>query len=162
MKKESVPPGTPPRSPLPRGLRRELLLYVEDDDDNWDIAELRLAKTFTLLRAANDEEACKLVRTRRHEIDIILMDIELRGSVLNGVELTALLRGNALPDRELPDYAQRLPPISKPIIYVTAHDARFSTAQLLRSGADKVIPKPVDFGDLRRALSELLMARTQG
>src|SRR4051812_16758177 len=79
------------RPSLADGIRKELLLYVEDDDDNWEVAELRLSKSYDLVRAATDEQACRLIRERRAEIDVILMDIELRGSELNGFELTELL-----------------------------------------------------------------------
>jgi len=158
---DALPPEA--RSRLPRGLRPEVLLYVEDDDDNWEVAELRLSKHYALLRAHDDESVCRIVRERRGEIDIILMDIELRGSTLNGVELTELLRGNRVPRRDsLPEYARGLPVLSKPIIYVTAHGARYSNVRLLLSGADKVIAKPVDFTALQVALSELLMERTVG
>lgn len=144
-------------------MRPELILYVEDDDDNWEIAQLRLGKTYEMLRAANAKAACQVVREHRSEIDIILMDIELRGSELNGIELTELLRGNDLPrGSTLPAYARNLPTVSKPIIYVTAHGARYSNAHLLLSGADKVITKPVDFAELQRALTELLLERTTG
>lgn len=142
-------------------LPKELLLYVEDDDDNWEVAELRLGKSYDLLRAANDVDACRLIRERRGDIHAVLMDIELRGSELNGVELTSLLRGNTLPQgRVLPAYARNLPTLSRPVVYVTAHGARYTNVQLLLSGADKVISKPVDFGDLQLALSELLQDRT--
>jgi CheY-like chemotaxis protein len=143
--------------------RRELLLYVEDDDDNWEVAEYRLSEAYDVIRAATAEEACQLVRTRRNEIDLILMDIELRGSDLNGVELTELLRGNSLPaSRSIPAYARNLPPVSKPVIYVTAHGKRYTNVQLMLSGADKVIAKPVNFADLRIAVSELIQDRTSG
>lgn len=150
-------------SKLRRGIRPELILYVEDDDDNWEVAELRLGKTYEMLRAANAEQACQLIRERRTHIDLILMDIELRGSELNGIELTELLRGNRLSRPvTLPDYARNLPVMSKPVIYVTAHGARFTPVTLMLSGADKVISKPVDFAELQRALSELLLERTSG
>jgi CheY-like chemotaxis protein len=164
MRKDSDrPPPSDARSRLPRGLRPDVLLYVEDDDDNWEVAELRLGKHYAMLRARDDEGACRILRERRGEIDIILMDIELRGSTLNGVELTELLRGTHKVQRaDLPAYARGLPVISKPIIYVTAHNARYSNVRLLLSGADKVIPKPGDFTALQVALSELLLDRTVG
>ena len=143
------------------GVRRELLLYVEDDDDNWEVAELRLSMNYDMIRAATDEEACRLISERKEDIDVILMDIELRGSQLNGVELTALLRGDRLAHRgNIPEYARNLPAISKPVVYVTAHGARYTSKQLLLSGADKVIYKPVNFPDLQEALSELIQDRT--
>jgi CheY-like chemotaxis protein len=159
MKRDQVSRG---RESQNIGVRRELILYVEDDDDNWEIAELRLARRYELVRARNDEQACRILRDRHHEIDLILMDIELRGSELNGIELTELLRGNTLPERSLlPSYARNLSPVSKPVVFVTAHGARFTRVQLLLSGADKVITKPVDFADLQVVVRELLAARSK-
>jgi CheY-like chemotaxis protein len=153
-------PGRPRRSAAPHEQPPEVLLYVEDDDDNWEVAELRLSRSYTLLCARSDEEACRILRERRGEIDIVLMDLELRGSALNGIELTSLIRG--IPPRpELPEYARDLPPLSKPVIYVTAHGARYPGGSLLGSGADKVIHKPVNFRELQVALSELLLNRTR-
>lgn len=163
MRRESDLPPPFAQSQLPRGLRPDLLLYVEDDDDNWEVAQLRLRKYYELLRAKSAEEACDIVRKRRGEIAVILMDIELRGSELNGMELTELLRGNR-PQRDepLPSYAQNLPVLSKPIVYLTAHGARYSKLRLMLTGADKVIAKPVDFAELQIALSEMLLERTAG
>lgn len=163
MRRDNEPPPRPQSTKPPRGRRLDVLLYVEDNDDNWEVAELRLGRHYTMLRAIDDESACRVVRERRGEIDIILMDIELRGSELTGVELTELLRGNSLPrERVLPNYARNLPVTSKPIVYVTAHGARYSSVRLLLSGAERVITKPVDFNALQIALSELLpMDRTR-
>lgn len=72
------------------------------------------------------------------------------------------MRGNPIPrNGPLPSYARNLPVISKPIVYVTAHGARYSNVRLLLSGADRVITKPVDFNALQLALSEMLMERTR-
>jgi CheY-like chemotaxis protein len=140
--------------------RRDVLLYVEDDDDNWDVAVLRLSANYELLRATNAEQACAVLKERRHDIELILMDIELRGSDLNGVELTKLLRGEPLLDKPLPDYAHDLPLISKPIVFVTAHGAKYTRVQLILAGAEQVIPKPVDFESLQNAVAEITQGRT--
>lgn len=50
--------------------------------------------------------------------------------------------------------------MSKPVIYVTAHGSRYTNVQLMLSGADKVITKPVNFADLCQAVSELIQDRT--
>jgi CheY-like chemotaxis protein len=163
MRRDRSELPSPVRSRPSAALERELLLYVEDDDDNWEVAEYRLSDSYELLRASNAEQACQIVRARRAEIDLILMDIELRGSDLNGVELTELLRGNSLPaDRIVPAYARNLPLLSKPVIYVTAHGKQYTHVRLMLSGADKVITKPVDFAELRDAVSELIQNRTHG
>jgi CheY-like chemotaxis protein len=150
----------PKRTSLPGRVRRELLLYVEDDDDNWEVAEFRLAETYDMLRASTAEQACEILRTRGHEIDLVLMDIELRGSDLNGVELTALMRGNNRA-RDLPAYARGLPIVSKPVVYVTAHGKRYTNVALMLSGADQVITKPVNFDELRAALTSLALKRSK-
>jgi CheY-like chemotaxis protein len=93
------------------------------------------------------------------EIQLILMDIELRGSDLSGVELTKLLRGDAASSAT-PSYARNLRPISKPIVFVTAHSAKHTRVQLMLAGAEQVISKPVDFEELQNAIYELTGERT--
>jgi CheY-like chemotaxis protein len=139
------------------GERRDLILYVEDDDENWDVAEYRLAASYDMLRAANAKEACRIVSQRERDITLILMDIELRDSDLDGIELTALLRGKPLT-RQPPPYAQGLPLVTKPIIFVTAHSVRYTDIELMLFGADKVIPKPVKFDTLTLALTSLQLS----
>lgn len=136
---------------------RPCFLYVEDDDENWQVAELRLAQDFDLIRAVSSREACRILKARGGELMGILMDIELRGSDLNGIELTELFRGKR-PTKALPDYAQGLPTFTNPIIFVTAHGVRYSDVELMLFGADRVIPKPVNFSTLTLALQSIQLA----
>ncbi|MDB4977102.1 MAG: hypothetical protein JWN48_5443 [Myxococcaceae bacterium] len=136
---------------------RARLLYVEDDDENWHVAELRLAEDFDLVRAASSREACRIVKESAGELMAILMDIELRGSELNGIELTELFRGKR-PNKLLPDYTKGVPTFTNPIIFVTAHGARYSDVELMLFGADRVIPKPVNFNALSLALQSIQFA----
>ena len=144
----------------PGNVHREQVLYVEDDDSNWRVAELRLSQGYDLMRASTCEQACRVVQLRGPQLAAILMDIELRGSELNGIELTELFRGKRLA-RELPAYARNLPAVTQPIIFVTAHGARYTDVQLMLFGADKVVLKPVDFGALSLAVSALQLARAR-
>jgi CheY-like chemotaxis protein len=139
-----------PRDPR----RRELVLYVEDNDDNWHVARLRLSDGYELVRAADAREACQVLRARGAELSAVLMDIELRGSDLNGLELTELWRGKR-SRAPLPEFAHDLPTLLAPIIFVTAHGAKYADVTLLAAGGDKVIAKPVDFGALSLALTQL-------
>jgi CheY-like chemotaxis protein len=150
-------PRSAPRERANASQRRERLLYVEDNDDNWEVAQLRLSEMYDLVRASSSREACELLR--QQQFDLILMDIELRGSELNGVELTRLLRGDPL-ESQVPDYAADLPAFGKPIVFVTAHGVRFSNDQLLDVGGTRVISKPVDFQELRAAVAELTRSNT--
>ena len=158
MRRDPSDRPAPKRASMQSRSRRELLLYVEDDDDNWEIAVFRLSESYEMLRACTAEQACEILRSRGHEVDIILMDIELRGSDLNGVELTQLMRGNQRSG-PIPAYARGLPTISKPVVYVTAHGKRYTNVALMLSGADRVIAKPVDFDELRNALTGLVLRR---
>jgi CheY-like chemotaxis protein len=78
---------------------------------------------------------------------------------MNGVELAQLLRGKTPSRAALPEYARGIPSLSTPIIFVTAHGAKYSDAQLLLAGGDKIIPKPIDFGALNLALTQLHLSR---
>jgi CheY-like chemotaxis protein len=139
----------------PRAARhRDLVLYVEDNDDNWHVAQLRLSDGYELVRATNAREACQVLGTRGAELSAVLMDIELRGSELNGLELVELMRGKKQRS-SAPEFARDLPALTAPIIFVTAHGAKYADERLLASGADKVIAKPVDFSALSLALTHL-------
>ena len=129
-----------------RGLPRALptILYVEDEDENWTVAELRLRGRFNLVRAATDEQACQAVRDHGHALHAVLMDIQLKGSLLDGVKLCRLFRG-ALDDPELPAFARGCPTITAPIIFVTAYGQRYTEAELRGVGGHMLITKPVDF-----------------
>jgi CheY-like chemotaxis protein len=153
VKKVSQPNSIRPS----RANERERLLYVEDDDENWHVAELRLGGDFELVRAANARDACRVLKDSAGSLMAILMDIELRGSELNGIELTELFRGKR-PTRQLPDYARNMPTFTNPIIFVTAHGARYSDVELMLFGADRVIQKPVNFNALSLALQSIQFA----
>ena len=131
-----------------------LILYVEDEDENWMVAELLLRRSYNLLRARDDREACALVTEKRGDIDAILMDIQLSGSLLDGLKLTRLLRGR-LGASEMPSYAQVVRRINVPIIVVTAYGSRYTEADLIAAGGDAMLPKPVDFVQLTSTLSRL-------
>ena len=133
---------------------RPLVLFVEDDAANALVLRSRLSEELEVLSAQNDLEACDVVRARHAELHCVLMDIELRGSALNGTQLTQLFRGLPL-DVELPAYARDLPVLKHPIIYITAHSAHFDDEQLLHTGADLIMAKPVSFVRLLFALGQV-------
>jgi CheY-like chemotaxis protein len=117
---------------------------------------LRLGKSYELLRAANSRDACRVVQVHRAELYAVLMDIQLVGSDLDGIELAKALRGR--PGPSAPEYAQSLT-IDVPIIFVTAHGAVLAPAIIAAAGADSVLFKPVDFMRLMRALTECHLER---
>jgi CheY-like chemotaxis protein len=144
-------------SPLPSGPglgHKGLILYVEDEDENWLVAELLLRRSYNLLRARDDREACALINEKRDAIEAVLMDIQLAGSVLDGLKLTRLLKGR-LGASEMPSYARMVRKIDVPVIFVTAYGSRYTESDLIASGGDAMLPKPVDFVQLTSTLSRL-------
>ena len=140
-----------------RPKKRPPLLYVEDNDDNWHVTELRLGRSYDLVRAKTDREACKILAEARN-LYAILMDVELSGSRLNGIQLTQLIRGT-LPDSELPDYARNVPLLEVPVLFVTAYGSAYPRSDLLACGADDVLGKPVNFTQMNVALANLYINR---
>src|SRR5262245_50288979 len=69
---------------------RPRILYVEDEDMNWELAEFALRERYHLTRAVDSREVFSLLS--KQTFDLILMDIQLSGSDLNGIEITQILR----------------------------------------------------------------------
>lgn len=133
-----------------------LVLYIEDEDDNFVIAQLRLRGRFRVIRAATDHEACDAVRRHGPELRAILMDLQLKGADLDGFQLMRLFRGQPV-GVPLPVFAQNLPKLSAPVFVLSAYggmlpeDGDVSLAAL-------TFPKPVDYSQLIKALQELPLA----
>lgn len=149
MKK--VAPGTP-GTRKPPALRR--VLYVEDEDENWELAQLWLEGRYELLRARDAQSTCDVVRAAGNTLHAILMDIQLSGSALDGIQLTRLLRGK-LPPSELPAVVGEVPVVQVPIFFVTAYGGRYQESELRAAGGDRLLPKPVDFDSLCAVLDSL-------
>jgi CheY-like chemotaxis protein len=145
--------STPPARPK----KLMPLLYVEDNDDNWHVTELRLSRSYDLVRAKTDREACAIL-AQATNLYAILMDVELGGSRLNGIQLTKLIRGT-LPRAELPEYAQKVPLLEVPVLFVTAYGNAYPRAELLACGADDVLSKPINFTQMNVALANLYINR---
>ena len=95
----SVPPATESDG-------RALVLYVDVDDQSWSLASERLRRAYRLLRAENDRAACDLIRSYGNDLVAVLLDVDLPGSVLDGILLTRIMR------QKVP--AQALPPFARP------------------------------------------------
>lgn len=138
---------------------RQLIAYVEDDDDNWLVAKLHVAERYELVRASTSLQACRLFTELGPRLTAILMDVELRGSELDGVELTMLLRGRLMRN-PLPEYAKNVPKLDVPVIFVTAHGADAASYRLTQAGAAATIHKPVMFNALNLAIADVHLKRT--
>ena len=89
------------------------LLYVEDDSISWLAAEASLEGKYSMFRARNAREAFGLLKD--HSFDIVLMDVQLRNSELDGVVGIAPVRpgvgpGTGIGIPELPPRIDRPAP----------------------------------------------------
>jgi CheY-like chemotaxis protein len=142
----------------PSGRLKLRVLYVEDEDINWQIAAPSLRDKYNLHRAKDARDAVNLIKAEKY--DCILMDIQLVNSYLDGIQLTQVLRGRY--SGTLPDFARELPPwvFDVPIIFVTAYTARYSRDDLVQgSGGSELMGKPVNFVALALTISRLISAR---
>ena len=126
------------------------VLYIEDEDPNWEVTEFMLRAQYELVRAVSAREA--FAKLRASKFDLILMDIQLQGSDLDGIQITRILKGRY--QRPVPWYAQGLV-ADCPILFVTAYEARYQREELIEAGGDQLITKPVDRTRLLLALSKL-------
>src|SRR5262245_25441773 len=118
----------------PPKVARSALLYVEDNRDNWEVAQLMLRRRFALKWAQTDAQACEILAAEGANIAAILMDIELQGSNFNGIELTKLIRGT-LTFGGAKAQAHGVPVMANiPIIFVTGYGAKYSERDLLAAG----------------------------
>ncbi|MBN2716155.1 MAG: response regulator [Deltaproteobacteria bacterium] len=133
------------------------ILYVEDEDANWNVAELHLRDKYEIKRAKNATEAFALLGEER--FNLILLDIQLAGSTHDGIEICRILKQHPL--QKIPAAARSLQCQSVPIVFVTAFSERYSKEYLLEIGGDDMITKPVDFTRLTLVSSRLIIRSIQ-
>lgn len=138
--------------------QRPVVVYVEDDADTFKIAAARLQAKYRLIWAQSAHEAADLLAFHAHELFAVLMDIELQGSELDGLDLTRLIRGIAM-NKPLPPFAKKVPVLRKvPVIVLTAYTARYTETDAHAVGATHFATKPIDFTRLNLALAQANIA----
>lgn len=131
---------------------RPLVLYVEDNRLNRLVMSKALSVGYEVLLATNDREACDLLRAHRDRLYYILMDIELQGSILNGIQLARLVNGQPV-DLQLPEYARDVPILRTPLLFVTAYGDKCDFMVFDLESVVGVLHKPIDYKELRRRLA---------
>lgn len=112
-------------------LDRSILLIAEDDPANYKLFEVMLKKHYTLMHAWNGREAVEMFKANRP--GMILMDIKM--PEMDGYEATAAIR------KLSPDI---------PIVAVTAFAYPEDMRQILSSGFNGCLPKPVNADSLKK------------
>ncbi len=161
MSWEGSRPPAPGWTAAPQGEAdgRALMLYVDVDAQSVDRASEQLRNAYRLLPASHDREACALLQEHSRDLVAVCLDIDLPGSVLDGILLTRILR-NAVPTAALPPFARDLPQLDVPIVLVTADPDSYSEAEVRRYGGDCLLAKPVDIGRVTLAITEWHLRRT--
>lgn len=130
------------------------ILYVEDEDANWQVTELQLRGKYHLKRAVNSTEA--LAALEREHFDLLLLDIQLKGSELDGIQLCRAIRAGAGLSGARREALRQMP-----IVFVTAYSARYDKPSLIEAGGDDLVTKPVDYTRLLLVSSRLLVRAVQ-
>lgn len=103
-----------------------LVLLVEDDSINQDTIKRFISKSYNALTTDSADEVIEILKN--NEVDIILMDISIKGTK-NGLELTKELKASK-------EYSRI------PVIAVTAHAFDKDRINSLEAGCDDYISKP--------------------
>lgn len=119
------------------------VLIVEDDFDSQEFLRILLSRKFKTLLCDSENSFYPLIEN--YKIDVILMDISLKGKK-NGLELIQELK-NKSRYRYIP------------IVCFTAHAFGQDRINALQAGADIFLAKPVNNSILLNAIESLLNKR---
>ena len=120
-----------------------LVLIVEDNEKNMKLVrDILQAKGYETMEAGTAEEGIKLALERIP--DLVLMDIQLPG--MNGMEALEVLRANSATSHI-------------PVVAITASVMEQDRQQIMDTGFDGFIEKPID---LRAFLATVQAALKRG
>lgn len=119
------------------------ILIAEDTSSNYMLFEALLKKDYRIYHANNGIEAIELFK--QYQPHLILMDIKM--PEMNGYEATAQIRK-----------------LSKtiPIIAITAYAFPDDKIQILNSGFNGYLSKPISAKELRKKIQEILWLSHHG
>lgn len=115
---------------------KPMILIAEDNSDNYLLLKCILQANYTLLHAWNGKEAIELYKQQHPQL--VLMDIRMPG--IDGFEATAEIRKIST---------------TVPIIAITAYAYAQDIEQILKSGFNNYISKPIDVINLKEKVREI-------
>ena len=139
-----------PKTEVPTGPKKRIL-YVEDILTNWEICKIHLEDKYEMHHANTSFAAIDQLKAQT--FDLILMDIELQGSDMDGITLTQALKGKL---EAPPAYVQEVGTIETPIIFLTAYTSVYGRSTAHKAGGTDLFSKPVDFEGLKRSIERVL------
>lgn len=120
------------------------ILLAEDNDLNWEIADMLLSSLGAILDRAENGQICvnKLSNSEPNTYDIILMDIRM--PVMTGFEATTEIRKLNHPDKDIP------------IIAMTADAFSDDVKKCLDCGMNAHVSKPIDIDIVKSTILKFL------
>ena len=113
------------------------ILVVDDNDDFRKLLrELLETKGYSILEAVDGQEAIEVMA--KEEVNLGIVDLDMPR--MNGIEFSKKVKS------ERPNF---------PIIMVTAYSQFYSAGDILASGVDAFLQKPVDLERLMKAIQQL-------
>ena len=116
------------------------ILIVDDDRFSQDALRLFLQRNFNIESCDNGSYFFKILSEKK--IDLILMDISIRGNK-NGLDLTREIRSNNLYK-------------NIPVICLTAHIKKVDKMNAMEAGVDIYVSKPVSNSKLLEIIGGLI------
>ncbi len=116
------------------------ILLAEDNDLNWEIAEVLLSSIGATIDRAENGKICveMLTESKPGSYDVILMDIRM--PVMTGLEATVEIRKSEHPDKDIP------------IIAMTADAFSDDMKKCLDCGMNAHIAKPIEIDIVKNAI----------
>ncbi len=121
---------------------RPLILIVEDNKDLLEFLGHKLNEKYNVLEAENGKDAYEIASMKNP--DIIISDIMM--PVIDGLKLCQMIKTNLVTSHI-------------PVILLTAKGSIENQIEGLETGADKYLPKPLNFDLLEAHVSSLIETR---
>jgi len=121
------------------------VLLVEDDTSTHEFMRIMLGSEFEVRTAPGAAEAIEVLN--RSDIDVILMDLSLKGD-MDGLQLTRRIRNKAAWSHI-------------PVLVLTAHSFMRDRTRAFEAGCDGFLTKPIRRHELLEAIRKVLSVRRE-
>ncbi|MDE6850406.1 MAG: response regulator [Clostridia bacterium] len=141
---ESGEPSKAEQKSTENDITGKRILVAEDNDLNWEIAELLLTSAGLVVEHAENGQICvdKLLANKPGYYDAILMDVRM--PVMNGLEATTVIRGLKKGYNKIP------------VIAMTADAFAEDMQKCLECGMNAHIAKPIDIDVVKATLAKFI------
>ncbi|GEM_PF-2943972 len=140
--KSSQPKNQPESTPAPSTIH---ILAVDDNETNLKLLKAILQdQKVSLMSCTSGKQAC--IEAEKHAFDIILMDVQM--PEMDGIQTTQQIRQGQLNK-------------NTPIIAFTAHAFKEERENLLKSGMDDYLAKPIDIKKFNQLVNKWVFSTSK-